>query len=114
MTKIVVNRELVESKNIDSAIDVTLKKKESLFAISIITISVNEDTTLYLDINTDTTKLKIDFNVLSNINFKLFISVTGNDSKIRYTYNIEDDSLVSVIKYNRVDNIKEMVEVNLK
>ena len=54
MNKIVVNRELVESKNIDSAIDVTLKKKESLFDISIITISVNDDTTLYLDINTNT------------------------------------------------------------
>ena len=113
MNKIVVNRELIESKNIDSTIDVTLKKKESLFDISIITISVNDDTTLYLDINTDTTKLKIDFNILSNINFKLYINVIGNDSKIRYTYNIEENSLVSVIKYNRVDNIKEMVEVNL-
>lgn len=113
MNKIVVNRELIESKNIDSTIDVTLKKKESLFDISIITINIKNDTTLYLDINTDTTKLKIDFNILSNINFKLYINVIGNDSKIRYTYNIEENSLVSVIKYNRVDNIKEMVEVNL-
>jgi len=113
MNKIVVDRELIESKNIDSTIDVTLKKKESLFDISIITINIKDDTTLYLDINTDTTKLKIDFNILSNINFKLYINVIGNDSKIRYTYNIDENSLVSVIKYNRVDNIKEMVEVNL-
>ena len=113
MNKIVVNRELIESKNIDSAIDITLKKKESLFDISIITINISDDTTLYLDINTDTTKLKIDFNVNSNISFKLYINVYGNDSKIRYAYNIDENSLVSVIKYNRVDNIKEMVEVNL-
>lgn len=113
MNKIVVNRESLDSVDIDESISVDFTKKKSLFDISIISIDIKYSTTLYLDINTSTTKLKIGINVLSNVNFKLFINVEGNDSKIRYTYNIDDNSNISVTKYNRVDNIKEMVEVNL-
>ena len=113
MNKIVVDKENLERVNVNSNITVKFELRKSLFDISILSIDIKDNNDLYIYINSDTTKLKININNHSNSFSNLYIITTGSNAKIGYNYNIDENSNVSVIKYNRVDNIKEMVSVNL-
>ena len=113
MNKIVVDKEKLKSVDINDDINVTLTPRKSLFDICLVSIDIKDNTDLYLYINSNTTKLKININVNANLLCKLYIITSGSDAKIGYSYNIGENSEICVIKYNRVDNIKEMVEINL-
>lgn len=113
MNKIVVDKEKLKSVDINDDINVTLTPRKSLFDICLVSIDIKDNNDLYLYINSDTTKLKININVNANLLCKLYIITSGSDAKIGYSYNIGENSEICVIKYNRVDNIKEMVEINL-
>lgn len=112
MNKIVVDKEKIDT-NIDDTIKVDYKAKESLFDITTITLNIKDDTSLKLFVNLDNTKLKLDINIPKSIECILYIETKGNNGKIRYHYDIDEESKLKVIKYNSINNINEMVEVNL-
>lgn len=112
MNKIILDKEKIIN-NKDNSIDVRYIAKESLFDISTIKIDIKDNTSLFLDIKVDNTKLKIDINVINNVKCNLYIETNGTNGKIRYQYNLDELSDIRVVKYNRVNKINEMVEVNL-
>ena len=112
MNKIVVDKEKVDA-NVDDAIETIYIPKKSLFDITTISLNIKDNTNLFLNVNSNNTKLKININVSKNILFNLNIETKGSNGKIRYHYDIDEFSSVNVLKYNSVDKINEMVEVNL-
>ena len=110
MNKIIIDNDQI----IESDIDYNYKKRENLFDISSLVLNINNDQDLIVNIDIkDDIKLVVTFNILESVNLNLCIVTRGNNSKIQYKYNLENNSCCNVEKLNLVSSIREMVIANL-
>ena len=114
MNKIRVVNDDLEKINVNDCIKIEYYKKEGLFSINEIKIVVNNSTKLQLDINLkEETKLNFNINVLEDVKFDLNILTKGTAGKIKYSYNLNKNSVLNIFKFQCVDSIKENVSVKL-
>lgn len=108
MNKIsVVNDELKTSLD---QINVSYTKANNVFDIAYLDITPLNDTNLFLELDLNNNKLAININTDYNLN--LVIYHKGKQAKVRYTYHI--NGTLNVLKYNNIDTINEMIELNLE
>ncbi len=114
MNKIKVVNDNLEIVNVSKRIEVEYYKKECLFAINDLKINVTKDSDLDIEIDLkEDSKLNFDINIESNVRLNLNIITKGKSGKIQYKYNLCENSLCSINKFQDIDTIKEMVIVNL-
>lgn len=114
MNKIIVVNDEIEKISINQDIKIETNLKKMIFEINTIDFEVKKNTDLFITIDTkEECKLQLNFNVLNNVTFNLYILTTGCGLKIKYNYNLNLNSVLNVCKYNRVKTIKEMVVANL-
>lgn len=115
MNKIKVVDDNLEKVNVNNNINIEYYKKESLFGINSIKISVEKSSDLEIEINLKTeTKLSLNINVLEDVNLNLNIITKGNSGKVKYSYNLYKNSNVNVFKFQNINSIKENINVVLK
>lgn len=106
----------------DNNVTLKLKEKEvkcnysiseNIFEITKINIEIVKDTDLKIII--DDNNFKADFNIIINNGIKCYINISSNIStgKIRFNYQLNDNSNLTVDKINDSDNIKELVIADL-
>lgn len=114
MNKIKIVNDNLEKANISKNIEIEYYQKECLFAINDLVITVKKDSILEIEIDLKKdSKFNLNINIESNIKLDLNIYVKGNLGKIQYKYNLDDNSICNVLKFNNIKNIKEMIIVNL-
>ena len=114
MNKIKVVDDNLEVANVSKYIEVEYYKKECLFAINDLKINVTKDSNLDIEINLkEEGKLNFNITVENNVKLNLNIITKGNQGKIQYKYNLKENSLCNVFKFQNVNTIKEMIIVNL-
>ena len=86
---------------------------ENIFEITKINIEIFKDTDLKIVINDN--NLKADFNIIINNELKCYINVLSNIKvgKIRFNYQLNDNSSLTVDKLNDSDSLKELVLADL-
>lgn len=107
-----MNRISLVNNKLDTSINdikVEYIKASNIFDISNLNIDTLDNCDLYLELDLDNDKLNINFNISYDTNLYLYIK--GSKAKIKFNYNV--DSTIKILKYNSIDNINEMIEVNL-
>ena len=100
--------------NVNKYINIEYYEKESLFGINDIKIIISKSTELNMEINLKKeTKLNVCIDVLDNVDLKLNIITKGNTGKVKYMYNLLNNSNINVFKFQNVDSIKENIHINL-
>lgn len=114
MNKIkIVNDDLILS-NVSKNIEVEYYKKEYLFAINDVKINVLKNSNLDIEINLkDDSKLNFNINILDNVKLNLNIITKGKIGKIQYKYQLGENSLCNVFKFQKINSVKEMIIANL-
>ena len=114
MNKIKVVDDSLELANINNNIKIEYYEKESLFGINEIKLVVEKSCDLDIEIKLkDKTKLSFSINVLADVKLNLNILTIGNSGKVKYTYNLYNNSNINVFKFQNIDSIKESVTINL-
>lgn len=113
MNKIKVVDKNIEKANINNSIKIEYYEKEELFSINDIKLTIEKSTDLELEIELKDTKLNFNINVLNNVNFNLNLIVKGYNGKLKYTYNLYENSNVNVCKFQKINGIKEMICIKL-
>lgn len=114
MNKILVVNDEIDEKQLDDKVIVCLNKKQNIFEINTIKINILSTTDLFLTIDINKlSKLQFDISIFKNANVNLYIKTIGSKGKIKYNYYLDEYSNVNIIKYNKIDVINEMVEINL-
>ena len=110
MNKIVLDNKKVVSKTNDN-ISLTYEESKNDLNIPYVHIKTNEPDELFLDLSFNKAKLIVDVDV--NCDLNLFIFSQNSDAKIKYHFNINNESVLNVFKYNKVKHINEMVVIDL-
>ena len=116
MNKIKVVNDNLEVVKVDKNINVEYFKDECLgiFAIDEIKLNIKKSCDLELELELrETTKLNFDITLNKNVNLNLNIITNGISGKIQYKYNLNENSYLNVIKFQNVEEIKEMIIVKL-
>ena len=114
MNKIKVVNDSLEIANVSKYIEIEYYKKECLFAINDLKINITKDSKLDIEIDLkEDSKLNFNINVENNVKLNLNIITKGKSGKMQYKYNLYENSLCSINKFQDIDTIKEMVIVNL-
>lgn len=114
MNKIIVVNDKIKNISISKSIDLNFVKKESEFGINRLIINIKRNTSLNLEINSNKiAKLDILINVLKDKKLNLNIITKGKELKIQYKYELGQNSVCNINKFNDVKNIKEMIITNL-
>lgn len=113
MNKIVIDKENVILEKVTRNLKVNYELRESEFGISKIFIKVLKDTDILFDINIDNSKYYIEIEVDNNTVLNIYEIKRGNKAKIQYNYNLLNNSVINIYKYNNTTCIKEMILVNL-
>ncbi len=114
MNKIKIVNDNLETININKDISVEYYEQNCLFGINEIKLSITKDSDLDIEINLKKeTRLNFNINIKDNVTLNLNILTKGKVGKIKYTYNLNENSYLSVFKFQNIDTIKEMVTVNL-
>ena len=107
-----MNRISLVNKKLDTStydIKVEYTKAINTFDIYKLNIDTLNNNDLYLVLDIDNEKLNVNFNINHDTN--LYIYIKGSKAKIKFNYNII--SSLNILKYNAIDSINEMIEVNL-
>lgn len=114
MNKIKVVDDNLKEINVNKNISIEYFEKECLFAINEIKINIKKDTDLeiQIDLKKDT-KLNFNINLEENVNLNLYLVTRGSTGKVQYKYNLKENSICNVIKFQNVDSIKEMIVAKL-
>lgn len=108
MNKIIVSNDIVEYHTNKSLI-IDKHDSQNIFDVTKIKIDVLKDTDLTIEYNSiEKSKIDVEINVNSNINFKLFELKEGNEIKVQYKYNVDEYSNVLVNKFYDVTALKEL------
>lgn len=114
LNKIKVVDDEITLNEIDDLIEISVVPKNELFDVTSISIIIKKDTSLDIEYSTRTaTKLDVKIKVLPDINFSLNEYRYGKNFKVRYQYNIMENSNVNVYKFYDVCGIKEMNIISL-
>lgn len=114
MNKIKVVNDNLDKVNINKNIQIEYYEKECLFAINEIKLNIIEDSDLKIEINLkEDSKLNFNITVLDNVKLNLTILTKGKKGKIQYKYNLNENSVCNVFKFQNVYSSKEMIIANL-
>ena len=114
MNKIKVVDDILESANVCKNIHIEYYRKECIFGINEVKLVITKDTELEIEIKLEEeTKLNFNINILDNVNLNLKIITKGKNGKIQYRYNLSNNSFVNVLKFQKVNGIKEMIIAKL-
>lgn len=113
MNKLIIDKENIDAEKITKKIKIDINKRADNFGITKIKIDILSSTNLLIDYNLENEKYDITFNIGNSIDFNLYESKIGQKGKIQYTFNVGENSNISVSKYSKVDTIREMVIANL-
>ena len=115
MNKIKVVDDNLDFVSTNKSINVEYYKKEGLFIVNEINVTVDKSDNLDIKIHLKKdTKLSFNINVLKGVNLNLNIITEGNNGKIKYTYNLFENSNTNVFKFQNIESIKESICINLK
>ena len=114
MNKIVIDDSNVKIASVSKNIEIEYFKSVNFFGLNEIKINVTKSSKLLLVINIlENTKLNLNFNICDNVEFDLIIETEGNNGKIQYKYELNENSILNVNKINNVTSIKESVIAKL-
>lgn len=113
MNKILIDKEDVVLEKITKNIEVTSNIRTNVFGITKVVINVLKSCELQLDSNLENSKLDVVFNLKPNVSLNLYENKIGNKSKVQYTFNLLDNSIINIEKFVNCTNPKEMIIVNL-
>ena len=113
MNKILIDKEQVILSKCSKSINIKTIPRMIPFGIFSITIDIFKSCDLEIDFNLDSSKINIVFNCYPNIEFNLYEIKHGSDSKIQYTFNVSENSIINIEKFSNVTEIKETLIGNL-
>lgn len=114
MNKIKVVDDILEVANVSKDIHIEYYRKECIFGINEVRIVVTKDSNLDIEIKLkEATKLNFNISVEKDIKLNLNIITKGNSGKVQYKYNLEDNSIINVFKFQNIKSIKEMIIAKL-
>ena len=113
MNRILIKGNEVDLKTVNKKLSILLMPRKDIFGVNKIIIDVVKDTELEINYNLDDSKFDIIINLQKDVILSLYEYKIGNKGKIQYTYNLEDNSLVNVYKFNKCINIREMINFRL-
>ena len=115
MNKIKIIDDSIEKLNINNNIKIEYYEKEALFGISEIKIVIEKSSNLEIEINLkNETKLSFNIIVLKDVKLNLSIFSKGNSGKIKYNYELLENSNINIFKFQNIKSIKEMISIRLK
>ena len=115
MNKIRIIDDNIEKLSINKNIKVEYHDKKSIFEISELKILVENSSTLEIEINIkNETKLNFNIIALKDVKLNLSIFTKGDTGKIKYTYELFENSVIDVLKFQNVKSIKEFICIKLK
>lgn len=114
LNKIKVVNDEITLNEIDESIELSIVPKNEFFDVTSIILNIKKDTSLNIEYSTRTaTKLDVKIKVEPNINFTFNEYRYGKNFKIRYQYNIMENSIANIYKFYDVKGIKEMNIISL-
>lgn len=114
MNKIKIVDDIISDIKIDDSILLEEIPKNEFFDVTSICLTINKDTDLRIEYSTrKATKLDVKIKVNPNVNFDLEEYRYGKNFKIRYQFNLLENSNINVYKFYDVAGIKEMNIINL-
>ena len=114
MNKIKVVDDILEIANVSKDIHIEYYRKECIFGINEVKIVVTKDSNLDIEIKLkEATKLNFNISVEKDIKLNLNIITKGNSGKVQYKYNLEENSMINVFKFQNIKSIKEMIIAKL-
>lgn len=109
MNKIKIVDDILDTKELDDAIEIEEIPKNEFFDVASIYLTIKKDTSLILEYSTrKATKLNIKIKVMEDVTFELNEYRYGKNFKIQYQYNLLKNSETKVYKFYDVKGIKEM------
>ncbi len=108
----IVENEIVELK-IPKKISFSLKPSESEFDIASIEICCFKDCDLELDLTSNTKKIRVKMEVAKGANVNLYLYQRLENSKVQYNYDISENGVLHIFKFQKVPVGKEMMTVHL-
>lgn len=112
MNKIKVIDNNIE-KDINKNIEVKVSENQEFFDVKKIVINVLKDSDLEIEYNNKNFKADIEINLPENINFNLFELGINENLKVRYNYNLERFSNLTIHKFYDSKKVNELDEINL-
>ena len=110
INKILLEQNQITKKDIDDSISINIEDND----IKTLNINIIKDTDLFINQKTDKKeKLDININIDKNVKCNLIEYKKQGKYKLRYKYNLEENSYINVIKINDVKKIKEFIIINL-
>ena len=114
MNKIKILNDKLEKINLCKCINVEYITSEYIFGINVVKIHVSNDTELEIEIDLkEDVRLNFDITIDKNVKFNLFILTKGNKGKIQYKYNLYENTVCNIEKFQNINTIKEMMITNL-
>lgn len=114
MNKIKIVNDNLDTVSITKNINIEYYEQNCLFGINEVKLNIIKDSDLDIEINLKKeTRLNFNINIKDNVTLNLNILTKGKVGKIKYTYNLNEGSILNVFKFQNVDTIKEMISVNL-
>lgn len=112
MNKIEIENSIVKNKTIDENISFEFLDNKDLFEVNSLKLKILKSTKLEI-IYKGNTKLNIFIYVDDDVDFQIYENKYGSDIKIQYKYYIDNNSKVSVYKFNYSKKLKENNIINL-
>ncbi|MDD3453453.1 MAG: SufD family Fe-S cluster assembly protein [Bacilli bacterium] len=114
MNKIIVEEENIKLLDSDDLITLTLSDKLDIFDVSKVKIDVIGSTSIEITYkNTNELKLDISCFLYPNVEASIYEINESNNLKIKYTYNLLENSKLIINKFYDVFNVKELDVINL-
>lgn len=113
MNTIIIDEEEIIQNKCNKNIVVEYVKRTNVFGINKLVLNIEKDSDITINIKSDNSKYNITINLLSGINTIVNSILSGDKSKIQFTYNINSKSLLTLNKYDNCTNYKEMNIINL-
>lgn len=115
MNKIRLYNNYIKDMNLDNNVEIEKVRKTDLFTVNQIKLKVVKDTNLFIEFTGDKeTKLDIYIEVLANVKCIITEEKSNSNFKIRYTYTLNNNSLLDLKKYYFNNDIRELNNIHLK
>jgi len=115
MNRITIENDRITKKQVDQKIQIEVEAKNCFFTVNTIKFHILENTTLEIDYQIKKeSKLKLLFVVHSNVSFHLLETRQGEQLKVQYQYQLEEDAYLDIQKISMNCGIKELdiIELN--
>ena len=114
MNKILLLDDNIDVLTLDDSVECKLILKNSLFQVNTLKINILKDTDISISSKIlNSSKLNVDITVFDNVKCNIYDFKEGVNSKVKYQYNINENSILNIYKFYDLDSVKEFVKVDL-